>query len=85
MNTESQNLISSSRDLGAIVRAERRRLGLRQADLAKIAGTGRRFLSELENGKPSLEIGKIMLVLNSLSLKLNCGLAAESQTEKMNF
>lgn len=43
---------------------------MRQAELAALAGVGVRFLSELENGKPSAEIGKALVVLRRLGLDL---------------
>jgi y4mF family transcriptional regulator len=53
-------------ELGALVRAARRRLHLSQQRFADLAGVGRRFVSELESGKSTLEAG----------LVLNCCLAA---------
>lgn len=43
---------------------------LTQAQLAGLAGVGVRFLSELERGKPSTEIGKILDALAVLGLRL---------------
>ena len=57
-------------DLGRLVRDKRRAIGVRQADLAALAGVGTRFLSELENGKETAEIGKVLLVLKRLGLDL---------------
>ena len=56
--------------LGRQIRLRRRKLRLRQAELAALAGVGNRFLSELENGKASLELGKTMRVLETLGLDL---------------
>ena len=39
--------------LGKIVKKERKAMGLTQADLALTSGTGMRFISDLENGKPT--------------------------------
>ena len=41
-----------------------------QANFADLAGVGRRFLSELEAGKPTLEIGKVLLVLTAAGIEL---------------
>ncbi len=60
-------------DIAAIVRAERRRLKLRQAELAAAAGVGVRFLIELEAGKPTVQLGKTLAVLDALGL--DCTLA----------
>lgn len=52
--------IKSAADLGGVVRATRKRLGLNQQAFADLAGVGRRFISELEAGKPSLEIERVI-------------------------
>ena len=62
--------VSRVTDLGRLVRDKRRAIGVRQADLAALAGVGTRFLSELENGKETAEIGKVLLVCNRLGLDL---------------
>ena len=47
----------TSREIGVAVRARRRILGMNQSELAMVSGTGVRFISDLENGKPmGLEI-----------------------------
>jgi len=56
--------------VGAAIRKKRRDIGMRQAELAALAGVGVRFLSELENGKSSAEIGKVLQVLHRLGLDL---------------
>ncbi len=52
--------LSSSADLGSLVRRARKRMKMSQQQFADAAGVGRRFLSELENGKPSLEFDKVL-------------------------
>lgn len=59
-----------SAKLAEIVRSERKLLGLTQESLALHAGVGRRFVSELETGKPSLHLSKLLMVLDVLGLKL---------------
>lgn len=46
--------------LGRAIRAKRRADGLRQEDAAALGGVGTRFLSELENGKETVERGKVL-------------------------
>ncbi len=58
-------------ELGRRIRVSRRSSGLTQRDLASLAGVGTRFLSELENGKPTLEIGRVLKVLELLGLELS--------------
>lgn len=50
------------------VRSQRKSAGLTQAEAAALCGVGTRFLSELENGKHSLHIGKVLQVLAGLGL-----------------
>ena len=56
--------------LGQIVKQQRRQAGMNQTELGMVSGTGRRFISELENGKASCQIGKAMEVLQSLGIEL---------------
>lgn len=52
--------VASAADVGALVRAARRQLGITQQQFADLASVGRRFVSELESGKPSLEFDKVL-------------------------
>ncbi len=54
--------------LGQMVRDTRKEQGLSQDDLAGLSGTGRRFVSELENGKDTAHLGKTLTVLAALGL-----------------
>ncbi len=62
--------IASPADLGRLVRAVRERRHFSQQEFADLAGVGRRFLSELENGKPTLELGKVLKVANAAGIVL---------------
>jgi y4mF family transcriptional regulator len=62
--------ITSPKKLGQIIRIGRKQKKLTQTELSDLAGVGRRFLSELENGKPSLEFGKVITVANALGIDL---------------
>jgi HTH-type transcriptional regulator / antitoxin HipB len=57
-------------DLGSAVRQARRRRGLRQEDLALSAGTGMRFVGELERGKPTVQLAPTLRVLHALGVTL---------------
>lgn len=57
--------------LGTAVRRLRRQQGLTQARLAGLAGTGLRFIGELERGKPGIALGKAMDVLAVLGVTLH--------------
>ncbi|MDP2274567.1 MAG: helix-turn-helix transcriptional regulator [Archangium sp.] len=59
-----------ARELGAGVRQKRKLLGLTQAQLADLAQCGPDFLYDLERGKPSIRLDKLMPVLEVLGLRL---------------
>ena len=58
------------KQLGAAIRARRTQLKVTQKDLAMTSGTGLRFISDLEKGKPTCHIGKVLLVVQALGLEL---------------
>lgn len=62
--------IKSSKDLGDIVRAFRTAQNLTQADILGLANTGNRFIVELENGKPTVQLQKVLDVLDVLGLEI---------------
>lgn len=57
--------------IGNIVREERKALGLRQAELAAASGVGVRFIVELERGKPTVQIGRVLAVLSALGCSID--------------
>ena len=63
-------MITDSIELGTAIRAERKRLGVTQKELAMAAGTGLRFLIELERGKPTCRMEGVFKVLQVLGIKL---------------
>jgi HTH-type transcriptional regulator / antitoxin HipB len=56
--------------LGQIIKEQRKRLGMNQAQLAMVSATGVRFISDIENGKESCQLGKAIKVLGSLGLQI---------------
>jgi len=58
--------VSSTTDLGAAIRKARKQLGLTQSQLAMAAGAGVRFIGDLENGKPTVELGRALTVIQAL-------------------
>lgn len=65
-----EKMIQSADDLGKIIEQVRKAQGLTQEDLAGLTGTGRRFISDLENGKETAQLGKVLLVLRTLGIAL---------------
>jgi y4mF family transcriptional regulator len=61
-DTTSFNVITSPLQLGHLVREVREQRKLSQQGLADLVGVGRRFISELENGKVTLEFDRVLQV-----------------------
>jgi HTH-type transcriptional regulator / antitoxin HipB len=62
--------LHTAEDIGRTVREARRARGLRQEDLALASGTGRRFIVDLEKGKPNLRVAPTLAVMKALGLGL---------------
>jgi len=61
--------IRSSVELGAVIREQRKRLALKQLDLAGLGNTGNRFIVDLENGKPTVQLQKVLDLMDLLGLE----------------
>lgn len=55
---------------GLLIRNRRRAIGMRQVDLAMVTGVGRRFVGELEAGKPTCHLGKSLMIAEALSIDI---------------
>lgn len=62
--------VTSTTEIGALVRAARKAQGLTQVQLSAACGVGTRFIRELEHGKPSCHMGKALQVMAMLGLDL---------------
>ena len=62
--------MTTTSTIGESVRRARKELGLRQDELAAAAGVGVRFLVELEKGKPTVQLGKVLSVLAAVGLEV---------------
>lgn len=67
--------------IGAKIRHIRKEQGVSQETLAGLAGTGQRYISELERGKPTARLGEMLRVLNALG----AGLAIAFQEEGVEW
>lgn len=56
---------------GALVRVKRQALGMTQRDLALAVNVGERFIVDLENGKPTCQLGKALMVAGSVGIRLS--------------
>lgn len=53
---------------GNVLREERRRHGYTQQEVADYSGVGITFVSQLERGKPTAELGKALRVMQTLGI-----------------
>ncbi len=60
--------IRNVKDFGAYLRARRTQLGMDQATLAEKAGTSRKWLIEVENGKPGAALSLVLRTLRALDV-----------------
>jgi len=64
--------ITEAHEIGSLVRNTRKAQGLTQKQLAGLfTSFSREFLSDLENGKPTVELSKTLAVLNALGLRVS--------------
>ncbi|MFI4983812.1 MAG: helix-turn-helix domain-containing protein [Rickettsiales bacterium] len=59
------------KEIGKLIRDTRKSQGITQKQLSLVAGTGIRFIIELERGKETSHFGKVLLVLRTLGIKMN--------------
>jgi len=57
-------------DIGTAIRKKRKKDGLTLADAAALSGVGYRFMSDLENGKETMQVGKVLKVMTALGLNM---------------
>lgn len=62
--------ITTPTTLGKMVREKRKELKLSQQEFADMSGVGRRFISELERGKPTLEFGLVLQVCEAAGIDI---------------
>ena len=62
--------ITDAASFGAALRNRRKALHYTQAELAEYTGLSVSFLSDLERGKPTAELGKAIFLVNLLGMDL---------------
>ncbi len=62
---------STIKQIGQRVKEERKSQGLTQTELANLSGVGLNFVSQLEQGKPSVQFDKVLMVLETLGLTVD--------------
>jgi HTH-type transcriptional regulator / antitoxin HipB len=69
-NLDQPVVLRTATDIGQVVRAQRQSQGLRQTDLAGIGNTGNRLIVDIEKGKPTVQLQKVLDVLELLGLEV---------------
>lgn len=62
--------IRDSKELGEEIKMKRKSLGYTQTDISMRTGLSASFISEVERGKETAEIGKVLLLLSILGLNV---------------
>ena len=62
--------MNTMKEVGAFVAKTRREQGISQLELSQAADVGRRFVVELEDGKETLQAGKLLKVISVLGIDL---------------
>ena len=63
-------VITIPADLGLLVRATRKAQGLRLDDIAAFAGVGPVFAGDVEHGKETVQLGRVLKLMQQLGLKV---------------
>ena len=69
--TQNQVIEQALKGLADRLRSERKSQGLSQTELANLAGVSLNFLSQLEAGKSTARIDKVLQVTTTLGLQFN--------------
>ncbi len=64
-------VVKQTKEIGELVRRRRKETGLTQRRTSGLAGVGVRFLGELERGKSTVELGRVLHVLDILGLEIH--------------
>ena len=80
---DAETPIRSSVELGAVIREQRKRLALKQLDLAGLGNTGNRFIVDLESGKPTVQLQKVLDLMDLLGLEVVVRTKASRSTSSL--
>ncbi|BCB72970.1 hypothetical protein HMEPL2_33210 [Vreelandella aquamarina] len=69
-STPPATRVRTSQELGALIKQVRQSQALLQSDVAGLAGTGNRFIVDLERGKPTLQLQKVLDTLDLMGLEV---------------
>lgn len=67
--------------LAVRIRKERKAQGLSQTELANLCGVSLNFLSQLEMGKVTVRMDKVLIVMSTLGLEFKLGYGKKGVSE----
>jgi HTH-type transcriptional regulator / antitoxin HipB len=62
--------LKTASDFGSLIRSRRKARGLGQAELAEMVGVSRRWLNQMEAGKPGVSLSLVLNTLNALNVQI---------------
>jgi HTH-type transcriptional regulator / antitoxin HipB len=63
-------VVKNTNEIGILIQETRKKLKLTQIEVASAAGIGTRLLVEIEKGKSTVQIGKLLQVLDVLGFEI---------------
>ena len=67
---KNEAVVSSTKEIGLLIRQVRKNVGFKQLDLAGMFGSGNRFIVDAEKGKESIQAQKLIDLLGLLGLEV---------------
>ncbi len=73
----------NANEIGRMIRDHRKKAGLSQLELAKLAGTGKTAVFDIEKGKETVRLDTLLKILNVLNIQMKfvSPLTSEQQRE----
>jgi transcriptional regulator with XRE-family HTH domain len=76
--------ITTVAELGTLIRATRKSVGARQDDLAAATGLSKQFVTDLELGKPGVQLGKVLQVMQELGVHVYIDVPDDARDRLVN-
>ena len=76
-----KHAIQSTEELGLVIRAVRKSTQVRQDDLAAMVGVSRQFTVDVEKGKPTVQMARVLRLLKELGIELSVDIPSAASKE----
>lgn len=67
-STHNWRAVNNLREIGIFLRKKRKEMGLTQSEAAGLCNVGIRFISDMENGKPTMHFDKVFKVIERFGI-----------------